>query len=63
MNGIADGIFPSIRNSVKTDDDGNREINRARLTASVLAWLAFIALLKGWLPLESVLKFIQTLIQ
>lgn len=54
FNGIADGIFPSIRPSIKKQEDGTTEVNRARLTASVLSWILVIAFLKGWITAEQV---------
>ncbi len=63
LNGIADGIFPTIRNSFKKTNDGH-EVSRARLTASVLSWIFSIAMLKGWITfsqLVDLLKMIFTL--
>ena len=58
LNGIADGIFPSIGNSIKNTNDG-REINRARLTASVLSWMLTIAFLMGVIPLSSIVEILK----
>ncbi len=56
LNGIADGIFPSIRNAIK-----DNEVNRARLTASLISWSLAIAYLKGWIKLSDVLSFLSTM--
>lgn len=61
LNGIADGIFPSIRNSIKKDAEGHTEINRARLTAAVLSWMILIALLKGWITVSQLASLITSI--
>lgn len=63
LNGIADGVFPTVKHSLKKTPTGT-EINRARLTASVGSWLLMIAMFKGWLTFEhfaELLKLILTI--
>jgi len=63
LNGIADGIFPTVKHSIKKTPDGT-EINRARLTAAVLSWMLMIAMFKGWLTFEhfgELLKILLTI--
>ena len=64
FNGIADGILPNVKNSISKNANDGKEINRARLTASILSFLIFIAMLRGWITwnnLVSLLKMIFTL--
>lgn len=58
LNGIADGIFPNVNNSIKIGENG-REINRARLTASVLSWMVGIGFIKGWIKLEDLAEILK----
>lgn len=61
LNGIADGIFPTVKHSLKKTQTGT-EINRARLTASVGSWLLMIAMFKGWLKFEQFGEFLKIIL-
>jgi hypothetical protein len=61
LNGIVDGSLPAISSSITKKEDGSREVNRARLTASVLSWLIFIAFVRGLIPLDTALEFLRLL--
>jgi len=58
LNGIADGVSPSLRNSIKKTNDGF-EVNRARLTASVLSFMVMVGMLKGWITFDQLMKFLH----
>lgn len=62
LNGIADGIFPSIFRSIGKDENGKMEINNSRLVASVFSWILLIAFLRGTINLESLIELLKVLL-
>ncbi|RFC53244.1 hypothetical protein [Brumimicrobium aurantiacum] len=57
--GLSDGILPTFKNSITTDENGEKGLNYARAIAAFFGWLFFVALLKGWIRLDEFLSFIK----
>lgn len=59
--GLIDGILPGVRSSIQKTNEGQMEINYARLFASVLGYGCFVALLKGWITLDTAISVLKIL--
>ena len=57
--GISDGIFPSLGNSIVKKDDGERDVDFARLLAAFFGWCFWVAALIGWIEWSEALSFIR----
>lgn len=59
--GLMDGILPGVRSSIQKTNDGQMDVNFARLFASLLGYACFIALLKGWISIEQAIDVLKIL--
>jgi hypothetical protein len=57
--GIADGIFPSLGNSIVKKEDGERDVDFARFLAAFFGWLFWVASLIGWIKPSEALSFLR----
>lgn len=60
--GLIDGITPGIGKSIQKTNEGQMQINKARLIACLLAYGCFIGVIKGWIKLEQAAEILKVLL-
>lgn len=63
LKGLADGVFPSVQNSVEKtkDENGNEKakVNYTRMASSIVGWFTFMGFLTGRITFEHVLELVK----